>query len=79
MVTNRESSESKDVTSGIPEGSNMRPLLFVILIYDLHGPVKSDIFLFSDHTKQDEVMTQNDVNEILKWADKWQLEFLPDK
>ena len=30
-------------------------------------------------TKQDEVILQEDINEMLKWADQWQLEFHPDK
>ena len=30
-------------------------------------------------TKEDEEIVQKDINEMLKWADKWQLEFHPDK
>ena len=48
--------------------------------------MKSDIFLFPDNTKsfriisikQNEVILQ-DINEMLKWADMWQLKFHPDK
>ena len=87
MVINGELSEPKKVTSGIPQGSVLGPLLFVIFINDLPDQVKSDMFLFADDiqifrrilTKQDEVILQEDINEMLKWADKWQLEFHPDK
>ena len=87
VVINGESSESKDVTSGIPQGSVLGPLLFVIFINDLPDQVKSDMFSFADDTKLfrristklDEEILQKDINEMLKWADKWQLEFHPDK
>ena len=75
------------MTSGIPQGSVLGPLLFVIFINDLPDQVKSDMYLFADDTKvfrristkEDEETLQKDINEMLKWADKWQLEFHPDK
>ena len=87
VVINGELSEPKNVTSGIPQGSVLGPLLFVIFINDLPDQVKSDMFLFADDTKifrristkQDEVILQEDINEMMKWADQWQLEFHPDK
>ena len=87
VVINGELSEPKNVTSGIPQGSVLGPLLFVIFINDLPDQVKSDMFLFADDTKifrristkQDEVILQEDINEMVKWADQWQLEFHPDK
>ena len=87
VVINGESSECKDMTSGIPQGSVLGPLLFVIFINDLLDEVKSDMYLFADDTKvfrristkEDEEILQKDINDMLKWADKWQLEFHPDK
>ena len=87
VVINGELSEPKNVTSGIPQGSVLGPLLFVIYINDLPDQMKSDMFLFADDTKifrristkQDEVILQKDINEMVKWADQWQLEFHPDK
>ena len=63
------------------------PLLFVIFINDLPEQVKSEIFLFADDTKifkqingpDDHSTLQEDINSMLGWANKWQLEFHPDK
>ena len=87
VIVNGEASQCKDVTSGIPQGSVLGPLLFVIFINDLPSQVKSDIFLFADDTKifrtinsiGDKDTLQNDITTMVKWADTWQLEFHPDK
>ena len=87
VIVNGESSQCKDVTSGIPQGSVLGPLLFIIFINDLPTQVKSDIFLFADDTKvlrtiksaDDQETLQDDINIMLNWANKLQLEFHPDK
>ena len=48
VVINGESSQHKDVTSGISQGSVLGPLLFVIFINNLPEQVKVDILLFED-------------------------------
>ena len=86
VIINGESSEYKNVTSGIPQGSLLGHLLFVIFINDLPEQVKLEIFLFIDDTKifrqingpDDHSMLQ-DINNMLDWANKWQLKFHPDK
>ena len=87
VIVNGESSQYKDVTSGIPQGRVLGPLLFVIFINDLPDQVKSGIFLFANDTKifrnmrypEDQNIPQDDTDIMLKWADKWQLEFHSDK
>ena len=39
------------MTSGIPQGSGLRPLLFVMFINDLPNTVKCGVKLFADDTK----------------------------
>ena len=48
---NGQLSTSKAVISGIPQGSVVGPLLFVIYINDVTDLVQSNILLFADDTK----------------------------
>ena len=86
MRVHQKSSWSK-VTSGIPQGSVLGPLLFVIFINDLPTMVDSDVYLFADDTKifsiiskpEDKQQLQNDLDVLSKWSDTWLLRFHPDK
>ena len=82
-------SEVMPVTSGIPQGSVLGPLLFVIYINDLPDVVDKDtfIFLFADDTKAfrdiksvpDQIILQKDIKSLTEWSDIWLLKFHPDK
>ena len=87
VKVNGENSFSAPVLSGIPQGSVLGPLLFVIYINDLPDSVNSDSFLFADDTKilrqitsaEDSITLQNDLKMLEEWSNKWLLRFNAEK
>ena len=80
-------SDWKDVTSGIPQGSVLGPLMFVVFINDLPDIVASTAKIFADDTKlfrtitsvQDHITLQEDLQKLSEWAAKWSMKFNYDK
>ena len=89
VKVNGVSSTHQPVISGIPQGSVLGPLLFVIYINDLHNAVSkgTNIYLFADDTKimreiktqDDNAILQSDIDSVFRWSSKWLLKFHPDK
>ena len=87
VVLNGVKSEWRDVISGVPQGSVLGPLLFVIYINDLGEAVNNKVSIFADDTKlaavvkdiDDNFKVQGDLNKLLSWAHKWQMTFNLDK
>ena len=80
-------SDNVDVASGVPQGSVLGPVLFLIYINDITNNITSNIRLFADdctiyrqiRTKEDQVLLQNDLNKLIKWEGKWKMAFNVDK
>ena len=51
VVVNTVKSDWSPVTSGIPQGSVLRPLLFSIFINDMPDGIQNWIQMFADDTK----------------------------
>ena len=69
-----------EVTSGIPQGSVLGPLLFTIFINDLLLSITSHIQIFADDTKiyntvQDSGILKNDLDKLVLWSKEWLLPF----
>ena len=87
VYVNGVTSQWKNVTSGIPQGSVLGPLLFVIYINDLPEHLNSECYLFADDTKlfkiiteaDDQKLLQEDLNKCMTWSSKWLLKFHPEK
>ena len=78
-----EKSKWRKVDSGVPQGSVLAPILFLIYINDMPEGVDSYMSLFADDAKllkrvktnKDCEILQNDLNKIYKWSKKWEMEF----
>jgi hypothetical protein len=81
---NGSTSDWKEGTSGIPQGSVLDPLLFILFINDLPDGVKSDVYLFADDTKifrnitdgEDEEILQDDLENLANWSNTWLLKYM---
>ena len=71
------------VTSGVPQGSILDPLLFFVVVNDLPSIALSTAKLFSDDTKlykqiiniMDCGILQDDLNEFSAWSKIWLIKF----
>ena len=84
VVLNSSFSEFLDIVSGVPQGSILGPLLFLIYLNDIVDNISCPISLFADDTSLLELQTswglvENNLNlnisKLELWSRKWKLSF----
>ena len=83
VVVDGKSSNTSKVTSGVPQGTILGPLLFLIFINDITENIQSQIRLFADDCLvykeianiKDAETLQKDLNTLISWTKTWQMEF----
>ena len=89
VVVDGEASQKSSVDSGVPQGSVLGPLLFLLYINDLPAYPKnnSTTRLFADDSviyrqidsEADAALLQEDLNRLLDWEKDWGMSFHPNK
>ena len=77
VIVDGEISNWKSVLSGVPQGSVLGPILFLIYINDLEDDsVADDTKVFRKVTNvTDKQSLQDDLDKLFKWSEKWQMLF----
>ena len=87
VVIEGEESGSVPVTSGVPQGSELGPILFHVNINDLPDELSSQVRLSADDTAvyltiggaEEGKVLQIDLDRLSVWDDRWDMEFNPSK
>ena len=87
VFLNGQVSTWKNINAGVPQGSILGPLFFLIHINDLTEGFTTNVRLFADDTSlfsvvHDTQTSANDLNKDLEiinnWAFQWKIIFNPD-
>jgi hypothetical protein len=82
-----EVSRWEKVVSGVPQGSVLGPVLFLVYIEDIDNGMLNRILKFADDTKvigrvvndEDIMAMKEDLKKLYEWSVRWQMGFNADK
>jgi len=83
VVLEGKNSHSIQVLSGVPQGTVLAPLLFLLYISDLPACINSKVKLYADdvllysyiYSVSDCIVLQHDLDKLSEWACTWFMEF----
>ena len=87
VSVNGSCSGETPVTSGVPQGSVLGPVLFIFYINDMPDVVETFLKIFADDTKtsnqiscyEDSIVLQKSIDSLCCWSDSWDVTFNCDK
>ena len=87
VICDGSQSKSIMVTSGVPQGTVLGPLLFLLYVNDLPANLQSSVRLFADDALLYGIISnevdcnrlQADLFELERWQDRWKMKFNPSK
>ena len=84
VVVNGKTSEWCNTNAGVPQGSILGPLLFLVFINDIVDNIQSKIYIFADDTSimrpitnaaEDFQILNRDLQTLFNWAQNWRVTF----
>lgn len=86
-VSGQNESDWNNVNSGVPQGSVLGPILFILFINDLPDNLINKILLYADDSKlisvhnspDSHIRTQAELDQLVNWANTWLMELNLEK
>ena len=87
-VIDSKKSTEKQILAGVPQGSRLGPLLWIMYYNDILEGLESEVLIFADDIcifaqgntpEETSLILNNDLAKISDWALKWKVNFNPGK
>ena len=88
VVINGTSSNWRTISAGVPQGSILGPLIFLVYINDLADNIDTNIRLYADdaslyityeNANDAATILNEDLSKVQTWANRWLMTFNPSK